>query len=102
MLTQVVQIHRSAHPQVLADTIMGFADGTKMVTGFPGTRKNPVTVGKLLSALFQEIKHFLGTSREYVWHSLFFHAQSGWCGSRSPYSDTSSERVHLAACPHRA
>ena len=58
-VTQVVEVHYSAHSHVLADAVMGFADGTKVLTGLSGTRKNPVLVGIVLSALFQEIKYFL-------------------------------------------
>src|SRR5487761_997727 len=38
---------------------MGFADGTKMGTGLPGTRKNPVVVGSFLPAFLQELENFL-------------------------------------------
>ena len=58
-MTQVVEVHNAADSHVLADTVMGFADGTQVVAGFPGTRKDPVLVGILLSALFQEIKDLL-------------------------------------------
>ena len=37
----------------------GFANGTKMGNGFPGTRKNPVVVELALPAFLQEFEDFL-------------------------------------------
>src|ERR1700730_892028 len=64
---------------------MGFADGTKMDTGFPGTRKNPVVVGSFLPALLQEFKNFL-THR----HSTF-----GVFGLPTHDQDRSVEEVEI-------
>src|ERR1700678_2738773 len=58
-VTQVVEVHDSAQSQVVANSIMGFADRTKVSTRFSGTRKNPVVVGSFLSAFLQEFKHLL-------------------------------------------
>ena len=58
-MPQVVEVHDPVQSQVVADAIMGFADGTKMATGFPRTRKNPVVVGSFLSAFLQEFENFL-------------------------------------------
>jgi len=58
-MTQVVEVHGPAQSQIVADTVMGFTNGTKMSTRFSGTRKNPVFVGVFLPTSLQEFENFL-------------------------------------------
>lgn len=57
-MTQVVEVHNAADSHVLADTVMGFADYTQVLAGFPGTREDPVLVGiarRLVNAAIAEV-----------------------------------------------
>src|SRR5215470_13286318 len=58
-MTQVVQVDHAANSYALANSVMGPADTFDVVTGSYGTRKDPVFVGVLLSALLEEIEHLL-------------------------------------------
>jgi hypothetical protein len=84
-VAQIVEVHGPAQSQAFADAIMGFADGTKMGTGLPGTRKNPVVVGLFLPAFLQEFEDFL-THRQ----STF-----GVCGLPTHDQDRSVEEVQV-------